>query len=137
MVLSMRAPMTLLRFIPSRFIRYKVAQKSPLLLAPLDDLFPSSCTKPSFKRISTLMSTIHGKAEGTYLGDAPKPQYHEGTGQQHQMDPQPVDDHFHDGSEYKPAGKLQGKKAIITGGDSGIGRAVALLFALEGADLTL
>lgn len=35
---------------------------------------------------------------------------------------------------YKAAGKLQGKKAIITGGDSGIGRAIAILYAMEGAE---
>ena len=33
---------------------------------------------------------------------------------------------------YKPAGKLQGQVALITGGDSGIGRAVATLYAREG-----
>lgn len=35
---------------------------------------------------------------------------------------------------YRAAGKLEGKKAIITGGDSGIGRAIAILYAMEGAD---
>ena len=35
---------------------------------------------------------------------------------------------------YKAAKKLEGKKAIITGGDSGIGRAIAILFAMEGAE---
>lgn len=35
---------------------------------------------------------------------------------------------------YKAANKLEGKKAIITGGDSGIGRAIAILYAMEGAE---
>lgn len=40
-------------------------------------------------------------------------------------------------SEYRPAGKLNGRRALITGGDSGIGRAVAVLYAKEGADVAL
>ena len=38
---------------------------------------------------------------------------------------------------YKGYGRLEGKAAIITGGDSGIGRAVALAFAREGADVLI
>lgn len=38
---------------------------------------------------------------------------------------------------YKPAGKLIGKKAIVTGGDSGIGRAAAVMYAMEGADVAI
>ena len=40
-------------------------------------------------------------------------------------------------SNYKPAGKLKGKTALITGADSGIGRAVAIAFVLEGADVAI
>ena len=52
---------------------------------------------------------------------------------QSDMDPAPQSDFKH----YKAAGKLMGKRAIITGGDSGIGRAVAVAFALEGADVAI
>jgi NAD(P)-dependent dehydrogenase (short-subunit alcohol dehydrogenase family) len=38
---------------------------------------------------------------------------------------------------YKAAGKLKGKKAVITGGDSGIGRGIAILYAMEGAESTI
>lgn len=48
---------------------------------------------------------------------------------------QPKADHGEE--SYRGSGKLEGKKAIITGGDSGIGRAVAIAFAREGADVLI
>ena len=54
-------------------------------------------------------------------------------GSESEMDPKPdYGEKF-----YKGSGKLKGKIAIITGGDSGIGRAVALAYAREGADLVI
>lgn len=59
-----------------------------------------------------------------HLMEGPKPEFIK----------QEVDGGF---ADYKPANKLLDKKAIITGGDSGIGRAVAVMFAMEGADVAI
>lgn len=63
------------------------------------------------------------------------PQQHQNRqpGSEAQMNPRPQ----YDNPAYRPAGKMAGMRAIITGGDSGIGRAVALIYAKEGADVAI
>ena len=54
-------------------------------------------------------------------------------GKEFQMDPEPI----YDNTAYKGCGRLKGKVAIITGGDSGIGRAVSVAYAKEGAKIVI
>jgi hypothetical protein len=69
--------------------------------------------------------------------DYPKPPYPSQKqpmpGATAKMDPRPD----HGESSYKGSGRLKGMKAVITGGDSGIGRAVAIAYAKEGADVLI
>ena len=67
------------------------------------------------------------------MSEQQPPQRQSQPGREHEMQPRPDTA----GPEHRGSGRLDGKIAIITGGDSGIGRSVAVLFAREGADVSV
>jgi NAD(P)-dependent dehydrogenase (short-subunit alcohol dehydrogenase family) len=68
-----------------------------------------------------------------YADKKPTAQYQEGAGLDAELE-QPAD---HGEESYRGSGRLEGRKALITGADSGIGAAVAIAFAREGADVAI
>ena len=101
---------------------------------------PSSNSSKPVEEKAARSAKVHpfpGSQAGANAHQEPRPpfpqQQQQRPGIETAIQPRPK---YH-GPEYRPAGKLKGRVALITGGDSGIGRSVAVLYAKEGADVVL
>ncbi|HEY0375690.1 MAG TPA: SDR family oxidoreductase [Pyrinomonadaceae bacterium] len=94
----------------------------------------ASAKKKSSAKAVKKQATKRREAGAQKQPRSPMPaQHQEKPGLESKVTPQPE----YEAPLYKGSGKLEGKAALITGGDSGIGRAVAVLYAREGADVSV
>src|SRR3954464_11794361 len=105
-------------------------------IAGLAVTLTSLAASPVFANSNTTVAGSPGGPEDP-VNKYPKPPFKSQSqpwpGLAGKMDPKPD----HGEKTYKGSGRLKGKKALITGGDSGIGRAAAIAYAREGADVVI